>query len=143
MAKYATRRSSSYHFRQFEIGGFILGLLILGILFGAMALEAPFSPLLGGYGGAVAFSLGFILFVYLYGVSNRIGRYDAQIGLGLFGGILFWFLNLPQIVPFGQAIVNLWAYNVFAGKIAAFIFVISMLILLFEAFGNTKRDDIV
>ena len=125
------------------MGYFILTLVVLAIAFALIGLENVVSPVMGGWGAALAFVLGFIILAYMYAINNSMGRYDVQVLLGIVGGILFYLINLPFILPFGQAIVNLWSYGNFAGELAAVIVVLSFLVLLWEAFSNTKRVDLV
>ena len=132
-----------YHFRHYEMGYFIISLIVLGVIFGIFAILGATNPAMGGYGGATAFILGFIILSFLYSINNSVGRYDVGVVVGIIGGFLFWLINLPNILPFGQAIVNLWSYGQFSGELAAFIFVISMLVLLYEAYANVKRIDLV
>ena len=132
-----------YHFRHYEMGYFIISLIVLGVIFGIFAILGATNPAMGGYGGAAAFVLGFIVISFLYSINNSVGRYDVGVVVGIIGGFLFWLINLPNILPFGQAIVNLWSYGQFSGELAAFIFVISMLVLLYEAYANVKRIDLV
>ena len=140
---HSSSRAGMYHFRHYEMGYFIISLIVLGVIFGIFAILGATNPAMGGYGGAAAFVLGFIVISFLYSINNSVGRYDVGVVVGIIGGFLFWLINLPNILPFGQAIVNLWSYGQFSGELAAFIFVISMLVLLYEAYANVKRIDLV
>ena len=135
------RRAHNYAFRQREIGYFIGAVIVAGLEFIVIGAMGGQLPQYFGIGGAIAAFLGLALGTYLYSMSRTIGRYDANLAIGIIASFAFVIVN--AFLFFGQDFYAMTTYKLFTAEVAVVLVLVAGVIMLFESFFATKRADLV
>lgn len=108
--------------------------LIVSIFIGALGM---FSPLLGGWGGALAFLVAFSVGIWVYTAIPRRQTYTKAVLTGTGVGFLGFILNIE--IPFGTVGYNMVISTNLIAEMASVALVILALGILGIGAMNTKR----
>jgi hypothetical protein len=137
MAKHSVKRAIEYQTKGERNG--IIGAVVVGLIFLAfIGLMGSVSRYFG-WGGAIAAFAMYSAGVFFYTRQNIRQRHDYAIGVGIIGGVVGIFINVP--FPYGSITYNFAISNTFIGVLAAGIYVFAFLVLMFFGHYNTKHTD--
>ena len=130
------KRSKRWHEGENPAGIYeAIGLgLVVAIFIGVLGM---FSPLLGGWGGALAFLAGFGVAIWVYTAVPQRQSYSKALLVGTGVGVLAWLLNIW--IPFGTVNYNMIISSNVAAEIASVALILLTLAIATMGVINTKK----
>ena len=110
------------------------------VIFAFIGVLGSITPLLGGWGGALAFLFGFGVVIWAYTSIPRRQKYSSALLLGTGGGVVILLLNL--YLPFGTVYYNMAISTNDIALIGAAVMVIVTLAITVLGIMDTGRYNL-